>query len=74
MMDRNQLNNPSESDELSMKLLISGNDDWTDDGDATSFSLNCLAYRAEGNANLVLSITRRRQILRLQKIEKGWLE
>lgn len=67
-MARHQLNNPSKSDELSIRLLISGNNDWTDDA---TFNLNDLAYRAEGNANLVLSINRRRQILRLLKTEKG---
>lgn len=68
MMAGNQLNKPSKSDELSIQLLISGKNDWTDN-DAT-FSLNDLAYRAEGNANLVLSIGRRRQILRLLKVVK----
>lgn len=69
-MTRNQLYNPSKSDELSIKLLISGNNDWTD----ATFNLNSLAYRAEGNANLVLSINERRQILRLPKIVKGLFE
>lgn len=69
-MTRNQLNNPSKSDELSIKLLISGINDWTD----ATFSLNSLAYRAEGNANLVLSINQRRKILRLLKIVKGLLK
>lgn len=67
-MAGNQLNKPSKSDELSIQLLISGNNGWTDDA---TFSLNGLAYRAEGNANLVLSINQRRQILRLPKIAKG---
>lgn len=66
-MAGNQLNNPSKSDELSIKLLISGNNDWTD----STFNRNGLAYRAEGNSNLVLSIHRRRQILRLLKMVKG---
>lgn len=67
MMTRNQLNNPSKSDELSIKLLISGINEWTD----TTFNVNSIAYRAEGNANLVLSIIERRHILRLLKIVKG---
>lgn len=70
MARNNQLNNPSKSDEFSIKLLISGINDWTD----ATFNSNSLAYRAEGNANLVLSINERRQILRLLKIVKGLLK
>lgn len=69
-MAENLLNNPSKSVELSIKPLISGINNWTNG----TFSLNSLAYRAEGNANLVLSINERRQILRLPKIVKGLLK
>ncbi|KAG4079475.1 hypothetical protein HA402_005172 [Bradysia odoriphaga] len=66
-MAGNQSTEPNKSDEWSIQLLISDNNDWTDDG---TFSRNGLAYRAEGNANLVVSINQRRQILRLLKVVK----